>query len=86
MDDKATMALVEVWFQDEAGVGQKGSLSYVWAPVGGLAPSLGAAGVGTFDALDMPKVVVRPLQPSFCCFPDLAQRHGEANNGPEKPF
>jgi len=25
---------VEVWFQDEARVGQKGSLSYVWTPVG----------------------------------------------------
>jgi len=25
---------VEIWFQDEARVGQKGSLSYVWAPVG----------------------------------------------------
>jgi putative transposase len=25
---------VEVWFQDEARVGQKGSLSYVWAPIG----------------------------------------------------
>ena len=34
MGDKAAMAPVEVWFQDEARVGQKGSLSYVWAPVG----------------------------------------------------
>jgi hypothetical protein len=25
---------VEVWFQDEARVGQQGSLSYVWAPIG----------------------------------------------------
>jgi hypothetical protein len=25
---------VEIWFQDEARVGQKGSLSYVWAPKG----------------------------------------------------
>lgn len=25
---------VEIWFQDEARVGQKGSLTYVWAPVG----------------------------------------------------
>jgi len=25
---------VEIWWQDEARVGQKGSLSYVWAPVG----------------------------------------------------
>jgi transposase len=25
---------VEIWFQDEARVGQKGSLSYVWGPVG----------------------------------------------------
>jgi hypothetical protein len=36
---------------------------------GGLPPSLGAAGVGRFDALNMPKVAVRPLRPSFCCFP-----------------
>jgi hypothetical protein len=25
---------VEIWFQDEARVGQKGSLEYIWAPVG----------------------------------------------------
>ncbi len=25
---------MEIWFQDEARVGQKGSLSYVWAPKG----------------------------------------------------
>jgi hypothetical protein len=25
---------VEIWFQDEARVGQKGGLAYVWAPVG----------------------------------------------------
>ena len=25
---------VEVWFQDEARVGQKGSIEYVWAPIG----------------------------------------------------
>ena len=25
---------VEIWFQDEARVGQKASLAYVWAPVG----------------------------------------------------
>jgi hypothetical protein len=29
---------VELWFQDEARVGQKGSLSYVWAPVGSRPP------------------------------------------------
>ena len=30
----AAATSVEIWFQDEARVGQKGSLSYVWAPVG----------------------------------------------------
>ena len=25
---------VEIWFQDEARVGQKGSLTYIWAPIG----------------------------------------------------
>jgi transposase len=25
---------IEIWFQDEARVGQKGSLEYLWAPVG----------------------------------------------------
>jgi hypothetical protein len=25
---------IEVWFQDEARVGQRGSLTYVWAPIG----------------------------------------------------
>jgi hypothetical protein len=29
---------VEVWFQDEARVGQQGSLSYVWAPIGSRPP------------------------------------------------
>jgi len=29
---------VEIWFQDEARVGQKGSLAYVWAPVGSRPP------------------------------------------------
>jgi hypothetical protein len=36
---------------------------------GGLAPSLEAAGIGTFDALNMPNAVVRPLRPYSCCFP-----------------
>lgn len=25
---------LEIWFQDEARVGQKGSIAYVWAPIG----------------------------------------------------
>jgi hypothetical protein len=29
---------VEIWFQDEARVGQKGSLSYVWGPIGSRPP------------------------------------------------
>ena len=29
---------VEIWFQDEARVGQKGSHAYVWAPVGSRPP------------------------------------------------
>lgn len=29
---------MEIWFQDEARVGQKGSLSYVWAPLGSRPP------------------------------------------------
>ena len=40
---------------------------------GGLAPSLEAAGVGTFDALNMPKVVVRDrLAPSLADPRDIA--------------
>ena len=31
-------APVEIWFQDEARVGQKGTLSYVWAPAGSRPP------------------------------------------------
>src|SRR5689334_22464021 len=30
----ATGKPVEIWFSDEARVGQKGTLTYVWAPVG----------------------------------------------------
>jgi putative transposase len=29
---------IEIWFQDEARVGQKGSLEYVWGPVGSRPP------------------------------------------------
>ena len=25
---------IEIWFQDEARVGQKGTHSYIWAPIG----------------------------------------------------
>ena len=29
---------IEIWFQDEARVGQKGSIAYVWAPIGSRPP------------------------------------------------
>ena len=29
---------IEVWFQDEARVGQKGSLEYIWGPIGSRPP------------------------------------------------
>ena len=38
MPETAKDKPVEVWFQDEARVGQKGSLSYVWAPKGSRPP------------------------------------------------
>lgn len=31
---------VEIWFQDEARVGQQGTLSYVWAPIGARPPAV----------------------------------------------
>jgi DDE superfamily endonuclease len=31
---------IEVWFQDEARIGQKGSIAYVWAPIGSRPPML----------------------------------------------
>lgn len=31
---------IEVWFQDEARVGQQGSLEYIWAPVGSRPPAV----------------------------------------------
>jgi transposase len=31
---------IEVWFQDEARVGQKGSIAYVWAAIGSRPPML----------------------------------------------
>ena len=34
----ATGKPIEIWFQDEARVGQKGSLEYIWAPVGSRPP------------------------------------------------
>jgi hypothetical protein len=34
----ATGKPVEIWFQDEARVGQKGTHAYVWAPVGSRPP------------------------------------------------
>jgi hypothetical protein len=30
----AAAKTIEIWFQDEARVGQKGSLEYIWAPIG----------------------------------------------------
>lgn len=55
---------------------------------GGLAPSLGAARLGAFEALNMPKVAVRPLRPSSCCFPHASPTspRGGSENGPEGPF
>lgn len=29
---------VEIWFQDEARVGQQGSITYIWAPIGSRPP------------------------------------------------
>ncbi len=34
----ATGKPIEIWFQDEARVGQKGSLEYIWAPIGSRPP------------------------------------------------
>jgi hypothetical protein len=31
---------IEIWFQDEARVGQQGSLEYVWGPVGSRPPAV----------------------------------------------
>jgi hypothetical protein len=31
---------IEVWFQDEARVGQQGTLAYVWAPRGSRPPAV----------------------------------------------
>ena len=31
---------IEVWFQDEARVGQKGTLEYVWGPIGSRPPAV----------------------------------------------
>jgi hypothetical protein len=32
----STTAPLEIWFQDEARVGQQGTHAYIWAPVGWL--------------------------------------------------
>lgn len=38
MPARAAGKAIEVWFQDEARVGQKGSIEYVWAPIGSRPP------------------------------------------------
>lgn len=38
LPDAARGKPVEIWFQDEARVGQKGSLEYIWAPIGSRPP------------------------------------------------
>ncbi|SFG53409.1 hypothetical protein SAMN05518801_1451, partial [Novosphingobium sp. CF614] len=38
MPASAVGKAIEVWFQDEARVGQKGSIEYVWAPIGSRPP------------------------------------------------
>lgn len=53
---------------------------------GGFVPSLRAADFRTFDALHTPNVAPRPLRFSSNCFPDFAERTGEAKSGPEGPF
>lgn len=40
MPASVTGKSIEVWFQDEARVGQKGSLEYVWGPVGSRPPAV----------------------------------------------
>jgi len=34
LPDEASGKPIEIWFQDEARVGQQGSLEYIWAPIG----------------------------------------------------
>lgn len=31
---------IEIWFQDEARVGQQGSIEYIWAPIGSRPPAV----------------------------------------------
>ena len=38
MPEAARGKPLEIWFQDEARVGQKGSLEYIWAPIGSRPP------------------------------------------------
>ena len=38
LPDSAAGKPIEIWFEDEARVGQKGSLEYIWAPVGSRPP------------------------------------------------
>ena len=38
MPTRVTGKPIEVWFQDDARVGQKGSIEYVWAPIGSRPP------------------------------------------------
>lgn len=38
MPETAVGKAIEVWFQDEARVGQKGGHAYVWAPIGSRPP------------------------------------------------
>lgn len=53
---------------------------------GDLAPRLGTAGIGTFDALSIPKVAARALKSASGCFPGFAEHGGGAKNGPEGPL
>ena len=60
---------IEVWFQDEARVGQKGSLTYVWAPIGSCP--------GWYAIIDMIRLIyserfaqpVPSAPPSSCLLP-----------------
>jgi DDE superfamily endonuclease len=40
LPDRAATKPIEIWFQDEARVGQKGGHAYIWAPVGSRPPML----------------------------------------------
>ena len=65
----ATGKPIEIWFQDEARVGQKGTLEYIWAPVGSRPRAVRETATTRFICLAHSVRIAQLVPPSLCLPP-----------------